>query len=708
MDQRRLIKTFCAYFLVAGLEAGFCVGYLLYLPSDAQRGYSIPRLVIIAGMILAFLGCVLLINLTRRHPARMGQVVEQLSGRRANLWAILLSAILISLGGIIFFLLNPAWLRDLEPYYNRLHPLISWTVLEAYFTRLQPVILWVTLVSIQTILGLLYLYGGQFREDIRADFAKPVPRLVTGFVILGALSLLMMAVIKAAPFLFLGNLDRALRFTQEPSMLNLYRWVWGIVIVINLLAAWLIQKKSRAVKISSEYPQWYRFLYLLALAGAYIVLTIIVVYKCWFGGLSGWSVFYLSRDSGSYMAGYSPTSSRPPLYPLFIDLATAGTSFKHSTEGYVGHKAVTDVNDPLMRVTRAQKIVLLGTSLVACFALMGLTNPPLAATFFLWLYDHNFFSQLTSYVLAETLNQSLVFLLIAVFLVFIWKRWRWLIPCAGLLCAALFLTRPASLYGGVFWVVMLVMALLWNWRAYWLPALISIVLAGGLVSLPIIYSYLKTGNLMPTPTYALQLWAFAIEFAKPEDIAYMPDEVSRQLLTKVLVVKSVVNETVKEQYDDEIIQAWVSLARNKYRSPIYGVVNEVLPNGTDYERDSLRLKVSTILLKRHRAEYLQFGWNSFMVATNIQTRLKWPFGFWIIAAAILVLVFIFRNWVGLSAVTLTLVHLTHMVIVSLYDLPVIRYVWDTEFLVLLAVFLLAWGLWDRITYHHPGTGAIYG
>jgi hypothetical protein len=480
-------------------------------------------------------------------------------------------------------------------------------------------------------------------------------------------------------------------------MLNLNGWVWGIVVAINLLAAWLIHKKFRAVKISPGYPKWYRFFYLLALAGAYCLLTIIVVNKCWFGGLSGWSVFYLSGDSGSYMAGYSPTSSRPPLYPLFIDLATAGTSFKHSTEGYVDHVAVTNVNDPLMRVSRAQKIALLGASLVACFALMGLTNPPLAATFFLWLYDHGFFTQLTSYILTETLNQTLVFLLIAVFLVFIWKRWRWLIPCAGALCAALFLIRPASLYGGVFMAVMLIMALLWNWRAYWLPVLISIVLAGGLVSLPILYSYLKTGNLMPTPTYALQLWAFAIEFAKPEDIAYMPDEVSRQLLTKVLVVKSEVNKTVKEQHDDETIQIWVSLARNKYRSPIYGVVNEVLPNGTSYERDSLRLKVSTILLKRHLAEYLQFGWNSFMVATNIQTRLKWPSGFWVTAAAILVLALIFRNWVGLSALTLTLAHLTHMVIVSLFDLPVVRYVWDTEFLVLLAVFLLAWGLWDKIT-----------
>jgi len=703
VDQRRLIKTFCAYFLVAGLEAGFCVGYLLYLPTNAQRGYSISRLVIIAGLILAFLGCVLLINLTRRHPARMGQVIEQLSGRRANLWAILLNAILIFLGGITFFLLNPVRLHDLEPYYIHLHPLITWTVLEAYFTRLQPVILWVILVSAQTILGLLYLYRGQLREDIQVDFAKPMPRLVTGFVILGALSLLLASVIKTMPFLILRDEDRALRLAQEPAMLNLDGWVLGIVIVINLLAAWLIQKKFRAVKISSEYPQWYRFLYLLALAGAYILLTIIVVNKCWFGGLSGWSVFYLSGDSGSYIAGYSSTSSRPPLYPLFIDLATAGTSFKHSTEGYLDHEAVKNVNDPLMRVTRAQKIALLGASLVACFALMGLTNPPLAATFFLWLYDHSFFTQLTSYILTETLNQTLVFLLIAVFLAFIWKRRRWLIPCAGVLCAALFLTRPASLYGGVFMAVMLVMTFLWNWRVYWLPALISLLLAGGLVSLPILYTYIKTGYLLPTPAYPLQLWPFAIEFAKPEDIAYMPDELSRQLLTKVLAVKSIEDEKVKAQYPDER-QTWQMLVRNNYRGPIYSTVNEVLPNATDKERVALRLRVSSILLKRHRLDHLQFAWNSFIFATNIQTRLKFPFYFWAIVALLLVLSIWLRNWVSLSVLTFTFAHLVHLVIVSLYDLPLARYVWDTEYLVLIAVFILVWGLWDKIT----GIGILNG
>jgi hypothetical protein len=50
------------------------------------------------------------------------------------------------------------------------------------------------------------------------------------------------------------------------------------------------------------------------------------------------------------------------------------------------------------------------------------------------------------------------------------------------------------------------------------------------------------------------------------------------------------------------------LARNKFRSPIYAIVDDVLPNGTSFERDSLRLKVSTALLKRHRLEYVQFGW----------------------------------------------------------------------------------------------------
>lgn len=703
MDQRKLVNALYAFLGAAGLEAGFFAGYLLYLPSDAQKGYSIFRLIIVGGLILVFLSCILLTYLTRRHSVRVGRGVGWLSDQRAKLWIILLSAIIFFFAGLIFFLLNPACLGDFEPYYIRLHPVISWTVLEAYFTRLQPVILYITLVSTQTIMGLLYLFGGQFREDIQADFAKPMSRLVTGFVILGALSLLLVSVIKTIPFLILRDENRAIHLNQEPAMLNLETWIWVVVILTNLLAAWLIHKKFSAVNISSAYPQWYRFVYLLALAGSYVLLTIIVVNKCWFGGLSGWSVFYLSGDSGSYIAGYSSTSSRPPLYPLFIDLATAGTGFKHSTEGYIDHKAVTDVNDPLMRVTRAQKIILLGASLVACFALMGLTNPPLATTFFLWLFDHNFFTQLSSYILTETINQSLVFLLIAVFLVFLWKRWRWLIPCAGMLCAALFLTRPASLYGGVFMAVMLVMALLWNWRVYWLPALISMLLAGGLVSLLILYTYIKTGYLLPTPAYPIQMWPFAIEFAEPEDIAYMPDELSRQLLTKVLEVKSIEDEKVKAQYPDER-QTWQMLVRNNYRGPIYSTVNEVLPNATDKERVALRLKVSSILLKRHRLEHLRFAWNSFKFATNIQTRLQFPFNFWVIVALLLVLSIWPGTWIGLSGLTFTLAHLIHMAIVSLYDLPLARYVWDTEYLVLIAVFILVWGLWDKIT----GIGVLNG
>ena len=97
-----------------------------------------------------------------------------------------------------------------------------------------------------------------------------------------------------------------------------------------------------------------------------------------------------------------------------------------------------------------------------------------------------------------------------------------------------------------------------------------------------------------------------------------------------------------------------------------------------------------------------------MLATSIQTRLNWPLGFWITVAAILVVAFILRNQISLIAFILTFTHLIHMVIVSLFDLPVIRYVWDTEFFILIAIFLLIFGLWDRITYHHPGTGAIYG
>lgn len=98
---------------------------------------------------------------------------------------------------------------------------------------------------------------------------------------------------------------------------------------------------------------------------------------------SNWNVFYITQDSGGYVEKYSHNSIRPPVYSLFIQLLTAGTGFNHTLEEYQLKRTIKDVHDPLMRVVRVQKIVLLASSLVACMSLMGLMSSTLPAILFL-------------------------------------------------------------------------------------------------------------------------------------------------------------------------------------------------------------------------------------------------------------------------------------------------------------------------------------
>ncbi|MCJ7530017.1 MAG: hypothetical protein MUO64_03160 [Anaerolineales bacterium] len=92
-------------------------------------------------------------------------------------------------------------------------------------------------------------------------------------------------------------------------------------------------------------------------------------------------------QGGGYVGRYSAYSIRPPMYPLFIHHVTTGTGFDHKLDKYPNYQPIRDTSDPLMRVTRAQKVVLLTSNLLDCAALMGLMYSPMTALFFLGLYE---------------------------------------------------------------------------------------------------------------------------------------------------------------------------------------------------------------------------------------------------------------------------------------------------------------------------------
>jgi hypothetical protein len=520
-------------------------------------------------------------------------------------------------------------------------------------------------------------------------------RAVVILVCLTSLSILAVGLSKAAPFILIPNKTQALQFSRTESMRNIHNYTWVLTIYINLIAAWLwpIFLPRPLSKVTRRcHPFWYFIPLLAAAFVSYYCLTVIVAGEVGNNhSPSNWDVFYVSPDSGGYIVRYSAYSIRPPVYPLFIQLVTTGTGFDHILDRDHINEPIEDVSDPLMRVARAQKMVLLASSLLACATLMGLMNSPLPALFFLGMYEFGFFSQEINHILSEPLAQTWMFLILAVFFAFLWKRWKFLLLLGGAFCAGLYLTRPAGIYGGVLLAAMLLWAMKASWRKYWLSSLAAVLLPAVLVAAPILYTYSTTGSLSTAPMYGLAQIAFALQVAGPDDLNVMPDEEAREFLTKALEVKKLEDTKIEAIVPDTTEQLF-----NKLSSNIYQVAAPVA-NTSNFS--NLMIKVSTPLLKRHRVEYLLLGWNSFRYAAtqmSMERVIKGPYSLGIVILISLILALYLRGWVGFCGPSLILTHLTHMVIVSLFDYPIIRYLWATEWLVLVAGFILVYGIFSRL------------
>jgi hypothetical protein len=61
MEQNKLKNILLVYFTLNIVEAAFGSGYILSVPADLKNqvlfGYSLPRLIILAGFILVLLAC---------------------------------------------------------------------------------------------------------------------------------------------------------------------------------------------------------------------------------------------------------------------------------------------------------------------------------------------------------------------------------------------------------------------------------------------------------------------------------------------------------------------------------------------------------------------------------------------------------------------------------------------------------------------------
>ena len=139
------------YFLAGSLEALAAVIYLFSIPPDPKNsvlwGFSLPRLLIMCGMLLVFLAAAGLSIWVFGNQKKSTVIFTRLC-KGKNYQVILFSA------GSLFIL---AWITCLTPLYW----FGTWG---AYVERLRPSLIWLLLVSFQTLI-LFLLPGGAIRQE---------------------------------------------------------------------------------------------------------------------------------------------------------------------------------------------------------------------------------------------------------------------------------------------------------------------------------------------------------------------------------------------------------------------------------------------------------------------------------------------------------------------------------------------------------------
>lgn len=470
--------------------------------------------------------------------------------------------------------------------------------------------------------------------------------------------------------------------------------LWTLVLPFSVVAAAVVRWQ-----FGTELPRRIRVIAATALIAAYVLLAGFSPHRtqgCHTdNSLAIWEAFCLSGDSGSYLY-YSVGSTRQPLYPWLIHALTTGTTFeagayiKQSSPG----RLITDPNDPLMQVVRTQIILMLGASVLACIALMRLFASPLPATLFVWLFDHQFFSNSElNTILTEPLVLTLVFLLLAVFVSYARTARPWLIPLAAVFCGGAYLTRQAAAFSGIFVAAMVLHALFTNWRRAWPACASACVAFVAVAAIPDTYGFLATGNWGQQQTslqYQYRV-AHAMQYLDEEDVRLAPDEASREWLAAALRRRDIEHAKVNANMQGPYLRMVYYVDRN-----LYAVAT---PIGEQQPPPEFLMKVATPILERHWAEYVKFGLTFWILG------LSWPevsrigilgFSAWYLYAAVFAAVLMLRDRYALVAAACVLAHWSHVLLASFFAAPIPRMVGASEGFVIIGAVTAAWGVAVRV------------
>lgn len=304
------------------------------------------------------------------------------------------------------------------------------------------------------------------------------------------------------------------------------------------------------------------------------------------------------------------------------------------------------------------------------------------------LFDVRMVPEGLDFVLSEALTMATQLLLVAFLCCFLSMRkpvWLYLAAVAFALSTWM---RPAAIFGLGVIALALIAALSFRPRPRMAVVLGALVLSVLLMQAPSLYNRAVFGskdNGLPMLSWSLA--CFALEVVRPEDVKLMPNPTAVRFFNDALAER----EKRLVQHDAASGPAWTRLGLNMYLVA-FPVAERIAAT------DSLSPAVGDVLFqfavpiyKARAPELIAIWWESFRHAITDGTRLSQGQPLWWTLVGLLILVCLVRSLMVVAGSILLLGHFGHLLIVSVFDAPISRYVHATEYMVVMGLSLVIAG-----------------
>lgn len=323
------------------------------------------------------------------------------------------------------------------------------------------------------------------------------------------------------------------------------------------------------------------------------------------------------------------------------------------------------------------------------------------------ILKHSFLSEEQQYLLSEALAMSWQLLFAACALQFIWKPSGTSLIGAAVFAVLGYLTRSASVFLLVALGFLLVFALFHNRRFIGFALGAAVITVVMINAVPISWAVRGESSTSSAPMLNWGPIAFALEVAQHEDEVLLPDAESKRFFVEALRMR----DDGSSRREAAPAYRSINLGANLYQVALPLAKQSVWQSTEDFdagkseytwipassrEVSELFGKVARPILAHRATEYRSIVGESALVATGLHsnarsTRLFESPWHWLALLSLVVLAF----WgaekdvkIAVAAALLIGMHIAHIAIVSVFDIPIIRYIHATEIFVVFAIVLL--------------------